>query len=72
LEGAALVPSGRTYCPYEKEFFPVTEFKIIDDTKIHDVAPPHRATDGVPIEIDKSGKIVEVQTVPQPTPFIVQ
>jgi hypothetical protein len=64
------MPRGKEYCPYENEFFPLDAFEIVDGTKIHETTPMHRATDGVLVKIDADGKLVELQSAPQPTPFI--
>lgn len=46
------MPKGKIFCPYESAFFPSTEFRIVDATKVHDVEPLHRATDGVLVELN--------------------
>jgi|tagenome__1003787_1003787.scaffolds.fasta_scaffold14820183_2 hypothetical protein len=62
------VPRGKEFCPYEGDFFDVKEFRVVAGTKIHDVEPPHRATDGVVVEL-KDGKLTVHQKPPRPPSF---
>jgi hypothetical protein len=46
------------YCPFEGDRFASEQFRVVDGTRIHDVRPPHRASDGLPVElIDDQGII---------------
>jgi hypothetical protein len=44
------MPRGKEFCPLENDYFPSGEFKVIDGTRVHDVEPLHRASDGVLVE----------------------
>jgi hypothetical protein len=54
------MPRGKQFCPYENNYFPVTEFKVIDGTQVHDVEPMHRATDGVVLRQENDEKVFPV------------
>ena len=43
----APMPRGKEFCPLENDYFPLTEFKVIGETRVHNVKPLHRASDGV-------------------------
>jgi hypothetical protein len=53
------MPRGKDFCPFEKDYFPIGQFKVIDGTRIHDVDPRHRATDGVLVRAEEE-KIIPV------------
>lgn len=50
------MPRGKEFCPLENDYFPLTEFKVIGETRVHNVTPLHRASDGV--LVDKDGEKV--------------
>jgi hypothetical protein len=56
--GRPAVPQQKEFCAGENRFFDSTEFSIVDGTRIHG-DPPHRVTDGIPVE-EADGKIVEI------------
>ena len=62
---------GKELCHGEPGYFDTTEFEVVDGTKIHLVDPPHRAMDGVIVTV-VNGKLVETQTGPPPTSFIIR
>jgi hypothetical protein len=49
------VPRGKEFCPFENDYFELKEFSVVNGTRIHDVHPRHRATDGVLVETKNSG-----------------
>jgi hypothetical protein len=46
------MPRGKQFCPLENEFFDPSDFKTIKGTRIHNVEPLHRATDGVLVRVE--------------------
>jgi hypothetical protein len=55
------------FCLGEIDWFPVDQFDTMDGSRIHKVDSPHRATDGIHLEIDDHGQgIKEIQDPPHP------
>ncbi len=62
------MPRGKEFCPYENDYFAVSAFKVVDGTRLHEVEPLHRQTDGMLVTIE-GGKVVvidPVDAVPEP------
>ena len=53
------MPRGKDFCPLEKSYFPLSEFTVIDGTRVHNVDPLHRASDGVLVQ-NKDEKLFPV------------
>lgn len=45
------MPKGRVYCPLEGEYVPLSEVRTVAGTRIHDVEPAHRLTDGMSVQV---------------------
>lgn len=60
------MPRGKEFCPLENDYFELKEFKVIDGTRVHDVKPLHRATDGVLVraEDDKLFPVADMAFAP--------
>jgi hypothetical protein len=56
------MPRGKEFCPYENDFFAVAAFKVVGGTRLHNVEPLHRATDGMLVKIE-GDKVVEIDPV---------
>lgn len=48
----------RRYCPFEGDYFDEDEFRVVGRTPVHDVAPPHRSTDGWLVATDGEGSVL--------------
>jgi hypothetical protein len=55
----------REFCLGEIDFFPESEFEVIDGVKIHKTQSRHRATDGIRVK-NTGQKVEDVQDPPPP------
>lgn len=51
------MPRGKEFCQGENGFFDKGEFRLMDGTLVHDVAPLHR-TDGVLVKVQGANEKV--------------
>lgn len=51
------------FCPYENAFVDADDFKVLHGTRVHDVEPLHRSTDGVVVR-DDGDKLIVIEPAP--------
>lgn len=58
-----------TFCPFEIDYFPASEFRVIGGTKVHVVDPAHRAMDGLRVSIDNEVVIPAAEDIAAPETY---